>query len=135
MSKINLARIQKLGGHLPASVTRLHASKSKMKLVTAKGTLIVSKSDIVFLKSNSNYCEVFFVNGDKLLCSQTLKSIMEKINTSNFYRIHASYLINLDFLTAINASYTFVKLQQEIEIPISRSKKADLKNKLEIWFD
>ena len=92
---------------LPNSSPRLASigtPKSKIKLVSGKEMHIVPKSEILFLKSDSNYCEVHLTNGKVMLCSQTLKAISEKLKSSSFFRPHNSYVINVNFLSSVNTS-------------------------------
>ena len=126
--------IKLIQNHTPRLNTIVPA-KSKIKLITSKETVIIQKSDILYLQSSSNYCEVFFVNGKKMLCSQTLKSIESKLKDSNFYRPHNSYVVNINYLSSITSSYAHLKLMDDIMIPISRSKKSELKTMTDVWYD
>ena len=68
--------------------------------------------------------------------SYTLKELEEKLPGDNFYRIHKSYLLNLDYVAELipwfAGSYR-VKLNQENvpELPVSRRQLAGLKKKLD----
>ncbi len=115
--------------------TRIAPSKSKLKLVSSNRINIIPKSEILYLKSDSNYCEVFLLDGRKILCSQTLKSIEAKLKSPHFFRSHQSFVINMHYLKSVSTTISELELEGSVLIPVSRSNKAMLRKKLEIWFD
>lgn len=118
-----------------SKLSNIEPIKSKIKLHTLDATHIIKKEDILYLKSNSNYCEVYFTNGLKMCCSQTLKSLENKLKDPIFYRVHNSYVVNMSYLNKVNSSFTSLYLSDSIVIPISRSNKTRFKEKLDILFD
>lgn len=109
--------------------------KSKIKLICSNKIHIISKSEILFLKSDSNYCEVNLIDGRKIVCSQTLKLIEQKLHSSHFFRPHNSYVFNVKYLESVSASMNELALEGGVEIPISRSKKSQLRHQMDLWFD
>jgi len=110
-------------------------TKSKVRIVTSKGTIVLSKSAICYLKSDSNYCEAHTVDGKMICCSVTMKSIHQKIAQSCFVRPHASYVINVHFISSVNSAFSEITLDNGKKIPISRSRKAKIKAEMDRWFD
>ncbi len=119
----------------PHKLSSIETPKSKVKICNARETHIVSKSEILFLKSDSNYCEVYLISGKKLLSSQTLKSLSGKLKSSQFFRPHNSYVININFLTSVSSSMDQLTLCENFQVPIARSKKAEMKSMMNVWFD
>jgi len=113
----------------------IEAFKSKLKLTSSNKIHIISKSDILFLKSDSNYCEVVLSDGRRILCSQTLKLIEQKLKSPHFFRPHNSYVFNVKYLESVSATMNELTLEGDVSIPVARSKKAHLKQQLELWFD
>lgn len=109
--------------------------KSKLQLVTSKETIIVDKEKILFLKSSSNYCEIYLLDGTKLLCSAALKSIYQRLKMKNFCRFHSSYVINLHHLASVNSRFNSLTMIDGTEVPISRRHKNFLKEQMNKWFD
>lgn len=109
--------------------------RSKLRITTSCGTHIIDRSEILFLKSDSNYCEIFLADGNKILCSKTLKYFVQKLNDNSFYRTHNSYLVNLQYVTFIDATYKFLKVVQHNNIPIARSRIVSFKIKLNQIFN
>ncbi len=118
-----------------SSVQGIEILKSKMKLVCASKIHVISKSEIVYLKSDSNYCHVVLANGKKITCSQTLKSISAKLHDNTFFRPHQSFVFNMNYLETVNTSMTELCLLGGICIPISRVNRAVLRQRLDVWFD
>ena len=130
-----MTQLKQIKSQSSAAIGNLRQVKNKLRLATAKETRIVNKSDILYLKSDSNYCEVHFTDGTNLYCSQTLKSIYDRMDLSGFYRPHASYVINVDHIIAVNSSYDQLTLDSGKKIPISRTNKKFFKARMEAWFD
>ncbi len=49
---------------------------------------------IVMIRAQSNYTDIFLLNGEKLLTPKTLKHWQTNITSPDFIRSHASFLIN-----------------------------------------
>lgn len=93
--------------------------KTKLKL---SGNQLVSISEIVYCEAEGNYCRIHFSNGKKQLLSKPLKYLEERIDSPLFQRPHQTYFINVSYITAVRSDQ--VELKGSIEIPISRSRKA-----------
>ena len=81
--------------------------------------------DILWLKSDGNYLEVKSTK-DKLVVRSNFKEFTDRLGEV-FYRCHRSYVINLEHLDAVNASYVLI---QEDEIPLGRSFREGLMKRL-----
>ncbi|WP_394804397.1 LytR/AlgR family response regulator transcription factor [Portibacter lacus] len=100
--------------------------KEKLCIATQSGHLFIKKKDISYLQSDSNYCIIHSATS-KLICSQTLKKVSSRLNSSKFVKVHQSYVVNVDKIKFINCSYTIIKMKDDTEIPIARAKKRALK--------
>jgi two-component system LytT family response regulator len=67
----------------------------KIAVPTVEGLLFISTQDIVYCQGQSNYTELYMVNGEVITSSHTLKSYEDMLTGQNFFRAHKSYLINL----------------------------------------
>lgn len=83
-------------------------------------------SDIVLLKADNIYCNVYLANGQRLLASNTLKEISEKLTDNLFFKPHRSYIINTNYVERYIKSdlLVYVKTIKE-PIPVSRKLKAE----------
>jgi len=103
----------------------------KLKVTTLDAVYYINYNDIIYLKSNRNYTNIYLIDGKNILISKTLSFLVRKINDSTFLRTHSSYLINTNHLCQYIKSRDKVILINDIELPVSRSKKKTLIN----WLD
>jgi two-component system, LytTR family, response regulator len=96
------------------------------KLVIPQGDLLrfIPFEEILYCKATSNYTHIFTREGKSFLCCKTLKDIEAKLPAHQFIRIHRAYIINGDRIVSIKKQPAELELEQNIFIPISRSKKA-----------
>lgn len=110
-------------------VSSYDISKRKL-IIKEKGKLtFVEFNSIIYCHARSNYTKVVLDSGKSILTSECLKSIVSKISKSNFFRIHASFYINLDKLKSLNKSMRTVHLA-DTHLPIARSRYDSLLNYL-----
>mgnify|MGYP005861602769 CR=1 FL=1 len=84
--------------------------------------VFLEPNDIIYCKSDGNYTVIHTIH-KKLMISKTLKFVEELLPKSIFYRIHQSYIINLKNIEAYDRSTNYVKLSNNKELPVSRSKR------------
>jgi two-component system LytT family response regulator len=68
----------------------------KLALPTSEGLTFIKISDIIYCEADSNYTTFFLTDGKKIIVSHTLKEYEEILSDYRFFRIHHSYLVNLD---------------------------------------
>lgn len=92
---------------------------------------------IVYLSSNDNYITIATLNGESLTKTHmrgTLKSAESELrNNTSFFRCHKCFIVNAGFADHVtgNAQNMKIKLKiQGLEIPVSRSKAAEVVKKL-----
>lgn len=92
----------------------------------------VAIDDIVYCKSNGSYTEIFFNNAKTEVVSKKIKE-MEEATHGYFFRVHHSYLVNLNYiLEYIKTDGHYLLMKNGVNIPISRSKRNDLLKKLNV---
>lgn len=101
--------------------------KQQVILPTLEGFEVVLMKDIVRLKGNGNFTDIFLVDGTKKMVCRFLKHFSE-ILPFPFMRVHKSHIINVNFVKAYNKG-GFVTLQDATEIEVSSSYKEDFLNK------
>lgn len=92
--------------------------------------LFLTPEEIICCESDGNYTNVYLENGEKLLVSQTLKKVEEKLPEADFFRIHNSYNINLNQVREYLKSDGYVVLMNGKRIPVSRNKKGFFLDKI-----
>jgi two-component system LytT family response regulator len=118
---------------------RFHGSKSEMnnthpertdnKIAIPVGQSIkfIDLDNVVYLKAENTYTEIFMQDNSKLLVSRTLKNFEEVLaDKPDFFRCHKSYIINRMFvLDYVKSDGGYLILKPKIEIPISSEKVND----------
>lgn len=61
------------------------------------------------------------------MASKTLGDVEQLIPNSMFTRIHKSYLVNLQYLNALQGEPVEVQLSNGIKLPVSRRRVQDVK--------
>ncbi len=67
----------------------------KIPVPDADGIELVPWNDIIYCKSDSNYCELYLTGNRRIVASKTLKYFETKLPSSQFCRVHKSYLVNI----------------------------------------
>jgi two-component system LytT family response regulator len=101
-----------------------NAENFKLALPTADGLLFIKVNDIVYCEASSNYTQIFMMDGKKYLVSRTLKEYEDMLSESNFFRIHHSYLINLNRVKKyVRGEGGYVLMQNDTSLDVSKRKK------------
>ncbi len=96
----------------------------KISLQLAGKTIFVEPNEILYCKSDGNYTKIYFENKPKELISRKIKDIELMFNNSLFYRVHNSYLVNVNHISEfIKSDGQYLVLENGTTIPVSRSKK------------
>lgn len=93
--------------HLESIYTK-KISDALIEFSDYNGPVYIRKSDIVYIKSDSNYSSIYTEDSEKVV-SCTLKECEKKLNGLPFLRIHRSYIVNLDYIKNISSSIAFFK--------------------------
>lgn len=99
--------------------------KPRKVALTASDHLIFVETDkIIYCESDSNYTIFFLTTGEKVMVSKTLKDVEEILEGSDFFRIHASYLINMKHVSKFTrGDGGYVVMSNNQHITVSRKKK------------
>lgn len=102
----------------------------KLSIPNMDGYDLIPIDDILYCQAQGNYTEIFY-GKNSLLCSRVLKLIEASLGDHNFHRVHASYLVNLDKVKSVHRNDGgYLIMENDIRINMSRTKKADVFDKL-----
>ncbi len=73
--------------------------------------------DILYVQSDNEYV-LFYTIGKKIMSHQTLKSLEKKLPKSTFIRVHRSYIVNKQKVSALKGRDLFIG---NVNIPVSDS--------------
>jgi len=71
---------------------------NKIALPTLDGFQLQKVSNIVFCQAEENYTKIFTNRNEAILVARTLKNIEEMLPAEIFFRIHKSYLVNMNYI-------------------------------------
>lgn len=99
---------------------------NKLAIPTLDGLCFYNLSDLVHLEASSNYTNLFFLDGKKVLASKTLKDFEELLPEDTFFRPHHSHIINLNFISKyIKGDGGQIQLTNGSVVDVSRRKKEE----------
>jgi two-component system LytT family response regulator len=97
---------------------------SKLALPTNYGLEFINIKEIVRCQSDSNYTNVYLVNGEKHLICRTLKEVENILQHHNFLRIHQSHLINPNHMKKfIRNDGGYLLMEDGEKISVSKNNK------------
>ena len=101
-------------------------SQSKKITINTDGKLVfLNSDDILYAESDGNYSTIFLADGQKILLTKKLKEVNTLLPQNSFFRIHNSYIINLNKIKEFLKTDGYVVLESNHKIPVSRQKKSD----------
>jgi len=91
----------------------------------------ISLKDITYIESLKDYVKVHLEDSQKALMSLiSLKALEEKLPSSKFMRVHRSFIVSLDKISAISKNSIFI---DKIEITVGEQYKEAFKSLVEKW--
>lgn len=108
-----------------ALMSKLERGQNKsFAIPTLEGLEFIEANQIIRCVSDSNYTHIHLENSKPLLIAKTLKDVELILDDKQFYRIHNSHIINLNYLKKyLKGKDGSVVLKDGSTIPISRSRK------------
>ena len=71
----------------------------KVALPTFTGYIMETINHIIYCQADVNYTRIFTRHDNSILVSKTLKFIEELLPSDCFFRIHKTYLVNMNYIT------------------------------------
>ncbi len=91
----------------------------------------ISLKDITYIESLKDYVKVHLEDSQKALLSLiSLKALEEKLPSSKFMRVHRSFIVSLDKISAISKNSIFI---DKIEVTIGEQYKEAFKTLVDKW--
>lgn len=96
----------------------------KLTVPTINGLEFIRINDIVRCLSDVNYTTIFMKDKSKLMVAKTLKEFEGILSTYDFFRVHNSHLVNLNYLKSYNKGKGgSIKMEDGTEIEVSTRRK------------
>ena len=94
------------------------------------GFKVEKLSSIIYCEAKGNYAQVHLYPKAQILISKTLKKLVDMIDHPDFFRIHKSYYINMNYIISYNRSENIVELKNGMYLPVSVRKNESFVKKL-----
>lgn len=136
--KLTLSKIKKFKDRLSNSSKIIEAlenfnskfGKKKITLNTDGKLIFIDVEDIVLVESDGNYSTLILENAPKIVVTKKLKEVNAILPDHYFFRIHNSYIINLNKIKAFIKNEGYVIMSNNHKIPVARQRKSDFLEKL-----
>lgn len=105
----------------------------KLALPTSDGLVFVKVNEILYCEASSNYTEIVMADNKKYIVSRTLKEYDDMLGEQNFFRIHHSYLINLNGIKKyVRGDGGYVVMSNDKLLDVSKRKKEGFLSRIKI---
>ena len=94
------------------------------------GFKVEKLSSIIYCEAKGNYAQVHLYPKSQILISKTLKKLVDMIDHPDFFRIHKSYYINMNYIVSYNRSENILELKNGMYLPVSVRKNESFVKKL-----
>ena len=98
----------------------------KLAIPSMEEVRFIPFEDILYCKSTNNYTTVFVKGGKSYMCCKILKEIEARLPADQFFRIHQSYLVNLECVTCLKKHTGELEIENKLLLPVSQIKKTAL---------
>lgn len=98
-------------------IREIEKEKGYLIVDSIEGKVKLNLKDILYIKSNENYLEIY-TEKYQYLKRQKITDTETELEKKGFYRVHKSYIINLEHLKAVNQKE--VRMSGNRVVPISR---------------
>lgn len=117
-----ISKVKRLMGHEIINYTKEYKSNPEafVYLKVDKNMQKILINEIVYIESWKDYVKVFMISGENWLVRQSIGSLENLLSEHKFLRIHRSFMISMDKITAYNNNE--IQLGEK-EIPIGRLYK------------
>jgi two-component system LytT family response regulator len=93
---------------------------NKIALPTFEGYELEKVNNIIYCQAEENYTKIYTNRNEVIMVAKTLKSIEELLPDTMFFRIHKSYLVNLNYIKSYNKSQGYkVILENGIKLDVA----------------
>ncbi len=109
------------------NVRQTDASMQKVGIPVLGGLDFITISEIILCKSENNCTDFHLTNKRRIMATKTLKWVDELMRDHHFFRVHDSYLINLNHIKKYKKGGEggVVELTDQKEADVARRRKDD----------
>lgn len=105
-------------------------NQKKITLNTDGKLIFLETDNIIYIESDGNYSTFVMADHQKILVTKKLKEVNTLLPEDYFFRIHNSYIINLNKIKEFIKNDGYVIMQTNEKIPVARQRKSDFLDKV-----
>jgi len=96
----------------------------KITISAIDGLYFLAIKDILRLEADDNYSHIYTTEGQRFTVSKTIKYYEDLLKDDNFFRVHKSHIINLNYMKKfVKGDGGYVVMNDEKEITVSRRRR------------
>ena len=96
----------------------------KITISAIDGLYFLALVDILRIEADDNYSHIYTTEGQRFTVSKTIKYYEDLLRGDNFFRVHKSHIINLNYMTKfVKGDGGYVVMNDEKEIVVSRRRR------------
>lgn len=108
------------------NIKNIKGRSKRLCIPVVSGLELIEVDDIIRLEGRINYTFIYLKNKEKLLVSRTLKEFETILANYEFFRVHNSHLVNLNYIKNYKKrNGGTVHMQDGSEVEVSARRKAD----------
>ncbi|HET6723025.1 MAG TPA: LytTR family DNA-binding domain-containing protein [Chitinophagaceae bacterium] len=114
--------------HQLEKILKMHTNgnENKIGVGMADKIVFVNIPDILYCEAQGNYTNVILYDGKKIVASKTLGDFENQLVGKNFFRVHHSYLINMNRVKEFQRyEGGYVVMENNIKLEVSQRKRKD----------
>lgn len=126
MSKVQIQPLFSSGfeERFESLVNRSDQMRRKIALPSFEGITMVNIRDIIRCSSDGNYTTFYTIKGARIVVSHPIKLYDELLTPMNFFRVHQSHLVNLEFVVKyLREDGGMLVMEDGSKIEVSRRRK------------
>ncbi len=104
-------------------------NKKKITINTDGKLIFINADDILVVVGDGNYSTLELQHNQKIVVTKKLKEVNALLPQDHFFRIHNSYIVNLNHIKEYIKSDGYVVLTNNKKIPVARQRKTDFLEK------
>lgn len=126
---VSSERFYKALGKVMKHPTQIPASDENSIFIKAESRYIkINLKDIFYVEALADYMMIY-TDTQRYVVHSTMKNIEEKLPAADFLRVHNSYVVRMDKISAIEDNSLVINSKV---LPISRNRKKELMDRLKL---
>jgi len=103
----------------------------KMSIHAVDGIYFINIKDIMRCEGEDNYTHIYMIGGDKITVSKTIKEYEKMLTPINFYRVHKSHVVNLNYISKfVKGDGGYLIMNDGKMIEVSRRRRSSFMEQL-----